>query len=144
MVGRMSAFSALVTSNRLKSLITNDIRVTVAPRFEPDYSDLSSGRYVFSYRIEIENLSGRAVQLLYRHWNIVDSSGMFRKVQGEGVVGQQPVLQPGESYEYMSWCPIHTPIGTMEGTFEMQYLGTNVSFDVKVPRFALTAPFVLN
>ena len=128
----------------MESLITKGIRVSVAAQFEPDYSDLNVDKYVFSYRVHIQNQSNDTVQLLSRHWKIFDMSGIIREVEGEGVVGQQPVLRPGESHEYQSWCPLSTPMGYMEGTFFMEIYGQDEPLKVGIPRFKLTAPFAMN
>ena len=128
----------------MESLITKGIRVSVEAQFEPDYSDLNVDKYVFSYRVHIQNLSNDTVQLLSRKWKIFDMAGTIREVEGEGVVGQQPVLRPGESHEYQSWCPLSTPMGYMEGKFFMEVYGQDEPLEVRVPRFKLTAPFAMN
>lgn len=128
----------------MESLITNGIRVSVEAQFEPNYSDLNVDKYVFSYHVTIQNLSNDTVQLLTRHWKIFDMAGSIREVEGEGVVGQQPVLRPGESHEYQSWCPLTTPLGFMEGSFQMEVYGADDTMEVRIPRFELTVPFALN
>lgn len=99
--------------------LTHGVRVSVRPEFRPEHSDTAAGRYVFAYHIRIANQSDRRVRLLTRHWSIIDADGDVSTVEGDGVVGEQPSLEPGESFEYASWCPLETPWGTMEGSFGM-------------------------
>ena len=119
--------------------VTRNIRVAVVPNFLDDESEPSEGRYLWAYHITIENKGGEAVQLLSRHWRITDSRGRVREVRGAGVVGEQPVLQPGEAYEYSSGTPLDTPSGFMVGTYEMHSTGGDV-FDVAIPAFSLDLP----
>lgn len=117
------------------------IRIVVDPAFEPEHSDPREPRYVFSYRIRITNESaaeGPRVQLLTRQWLIVDSLGRGEEVTGEGVVGRQPELGPGESFEYASWAPLRTEWGTMEGTYRFR-LETGEVISARVARFYLAA-----
>ena len=99
--------------------VTESIRVQVRCEFSPEHSQPDSGRWFFLYHISIENQGTATVQLLSRHWIITDGDGATEEVQGAGVVGEQPVLAPGESFEYTSRCPLGTPFGTMEGTYQM-------------------------
>jgi ApaG protein len=124
--------------------ITNDIKVSVETIYQPTYSKPLKNEYVFAYRISIENLGNHSVQLLRRHWYIWDSNGIEREVEGEGVVGDQPVLDPGQSYQYVSGCPLVTDMGTMHGSFQMQRLDNSSFFDVEIPKFQLIAPFKNN
>lgn len=120
---------------------TKDITVRVSVAYLADQSEPERGRWFWAYHIRIENGQAAPVQLLTRRWNITDGRGATHTVEGEGVVGAQPVIQPGGSYDYVSGCPLGTPTGVMEGSFQM--LGSNGSlFDVTVPRFGLTAPAV--
>jgi ApaG protein len=119
--------------------LTRGIRVAVAPRFDAAQSDPSSARYVFVYRIRITNESPESVQLLSRHWVITDGRGERHEVRGEGVVGQQPRLSPGEVYTYSSFCPLPTPWGTMEGEYTMEGR-EGERFEVQVGRFTLASP----
>ena len=96
--------------------VTRNIRVAVVPSFLDDQSEPAEGRYLWSYHITIENTGGEAVQLLSRHWRITDSRGRVREVRGAGVVGEQPVIQPGSAFEYTSGAPLETPSGFMTGT----------------------------
>lgn len=128
----------------MNTLITHDIRVSVTPTYRPDHSNPESGRYVFSYEIIIENLSYEAVRLMRRHWLIQDSTGFVREVEGEGVIGQQPILLPGEKHQYASWCPLDTEIGRMNGTYLMRRESDLSEFNVGIPEFYLIAPYLLN
>ncbi len=96
---------------------TAGIVVRVEPAYMPDHSDPETDRYIFSYTIHITNESARAVTLLSRHWVVVDANGRRHDVEGEGVIGRQPSIGPGETFEYSSWCPLNTPWGTMEGRY---------------------------
>lgn len=118
--------------------VTNDIRVEVLSRYSVENS--GPGEWVFEYTIRITNHSEDTVQLLTRHWIITDALERTREVQGPGVVGKQPVLAPGESFEYSSWCPLKTPTGMMHGTYQMVSAGGKV-FDIEIAPFALRAPY---
>lgn len=120
---------------------TRDLVVRVAVSFLPEQSEPSRGHYFWAYHIRIENLGSQPVQLMTRHWTITDGRGARHEVRGEGVVGEQPVIEPGQSYDYVSGCPLHTPTGAMEGTYHM-VAGDGSSFDARIPRFPLTAPAV--
>ena len=121
---------------------TEGIRVAVRPRFSLADSDPADGTFVFSYTIEMANEGDATAQLLFRHWEIHDAAGDDSTVDGEGVVGQQPILEPGESHEYRSYCVLKSPVGYMEGyyTFARQ---DGERFRVEVPRFHLSGPLVL-
>lgn len=120
---------------------TRDIKVSVEVFYQPFQSRPQAGQYVFAYRVHIENLGEHTVQLLRRHWIIVDSNGNQREVKGVGVIGKMPVLEPGEVHTYESWCPLQTSIGKMYGSFQMQLTGSSETFDVQIPEFRLIAPF---
>lgn len=120
---------------------TRGVRVTAAPRFMEAESSHAQGRYFWAYAIEIVNLSEQTVQLMTRHWIITDGRGEVHEVRGEGVVGKQPVLRPGESFSYTSGCPLTTPDGSMQGFYAMQDESGAV-FDVEVPLFPLDSPYV--
>lgn len=128
----------------MNKLITQGISVSVQTRYEGMHSAPEKRKYVHSYFITIENLGSNTVQLLTRHWTIMDSSLVKREVQGEGVIGKQPILKPGETHSYSSWCPLQTNIGKMHGYFTMVNLDTDEEFDVTVPEFALVSPEKLN
>jgi ApaG protein len=118
---------------------TNQIEVTVEPVYLEDQSTPDDGRYVWAYQIRIENQGDRAVQLINRHWRITDGTGRLQEVHGPGVVGEQPVLKPGQRFEYASGCPLPTPTGFMVGTYEMEYENGD-RFDVRIPMFSLDSP----
>lgn len=120
---------------------THGVRVTVSPKFMEAESTPEQGRYFWAYTIEIVNLSDRTMQLMTRHWVITDGRGEVHEVRGEGVVGKQPVLQPGESFSYTSGCPLMTPDGSMHGSYAM--LGEDgAALEVEVPLFPLDSPYV--
>ena len=121
---------------------TGPITVRVAVSYLPEQSHPALGRWFWAYHIRIENESDSAIQLLHRHWTITDGRGGKHEVRGEGVVGEQPVIEPGASYDYVSGCPLHTPTGAMEGSYRM--IGEDgSSFDVQIPRFQLIGPAVM-
>lgn len=121
--------------------VTLGMTVRVSVAFLADQSEPDRGRWFWAYHIRIENGRGEPAQLLTRRWTIVDGRGSVHVVEGEGVVGEQPVIQPGQSYDYVSGCPLATPTGAMQGAFQM--LGSDgAMFDVEVPRFELIGPAV--
>lgn len=128
----------------MQTQITHGIKISVSPKYEPQHSKPLDHKYLFSYHIVIENLSEYTVQLLKRHWKILDSNGKVKEVQGDGVIGKQPILHPGQLHEYSSWCPLLTAIGRMGGTYLMKRLDDNFTFDVQIPPFELVASFKLN
>lgn len=128
----------------METLITNDVRISVEAFFQPEYSKPERNEYIFAYRITIENLNPYTVQLLRRHWHIFDSGGARREVEGEGVIGKQPVLQPGQSHQYVSWCNLSSEIGAMRGSYLFIRLDTQEHFDVNIPKFQLIADYRLN
>jgi ApaG protein len=119
--------------------VTRDIQVTALPDFLPERSDPTQDRFVWSYTIEIANLGKERVQLLARHWIIIDAYGRREEVKGPGVVGEQPVLEPGETFRYASGCPLSTPSGMMQGSYTMITEGGE-TFDIEVPAFSLDSP----
>lgn len=119
--------------------VTRGIRVTVVPEFLGRDSRPDEGFFLWAYRIEIENRSPGTVRLLRRHWIITDGRGRVQDVQGEGVVGQQPALAPGQRFSYASGCPLGTPDGTMRGSYVMSDEDDN-HFEVEIPLFALDSP----
>lgn len=118
---------------------TRAIQVTVTPAYQEEQSSPGENRYVWAYHIRIENHGTETVQLLNRYWHITDSLGHVEEVRGPGVVGEQPVLRPGEAYEYTSGCPLSTPSGIMLGSYEMQSTDGN-QFEVEIPAFSLDSP----
>lgn len=119
--------------------VTRGISVTVTPRYMPEESSPDEGRYFFAYTVEIINASLERVQLRARYWRITDETGRVQEVRGAGVVGEEPVLGPGESYSYTSGCPLTTPSGTMEGSYLMQ-TANGETFDAAIPAFSLDIP----
>jgi ApaG protein len=128
----------------METLTTHGIKISVQPFYLPNESYPAQQKYVHAYHIVIENLSDDTVQLLRRHWYILESNGIRREVQGDGVIGQQPVMNPRERHEYTSWCPLMTDIGKMHGYFVMVRKSDNREFEVQVPEFRLIPPFKLN
>jgi ApaG protein len=122
---------------RLYQRITHGIRVTVRPVYAPEHSDPTEGQQVFVYSIRIENLGERTVQLLTRHWYIHDCDAGDSEVEGEGVVGEQPVLAPGDTHEYQSYCVLRGREGHMVGTYHFKRTD-GTEFDADIPRFALS------
>ena len=119
---------------------TRGIRVTVRSFYLADQSRPEEGAYVWAYRIRIENFSRETVQLLRRTWLITDARGRTQRVHGAGVVGQQPVMEPGEAFEYTSGTPLETPSGFMTGTYHMVATDSGEAFDVAIPAFSLDSP----
>jgi ApaG protein len=119
---------------------TRGIRVTVQPFYLEDQSEPEEGRFVWAYRVEIENTGTQAVQLMRRTWRITDARGRVIVVQGEGVVGEQPLLEAGESFEYTSGTPLETPSGIMTGLYHMVSATSGEAFDVAIPTFSLDSP----
>lgn len=128
----------------MNSLISQGIEITVETFYQDAYSNPLNSEFMFAYRITIENHNNFAVQLIKRYWRIYDSTSVVREVDGDGVVGVQPVLNNGEHYTYVSGCNITTELGKMEGYYTMQNLNTHQLFKVKIPAFNLIAPSKLN
>jgi ApaG protein len=124
--------------------ITDGICITVETFYNSEQSNPMLSEYSFAYRISIDNYANFPVKLLRRKWEIYDSNGTVREVEGEGVVGQQPVLEPGESFQYISGASIRTEMGKMVGTYKMENLNTKKIVEVEIPEFDLIAPFKLN
>lgn len=118
---------------------TQNVRISVEPYYLEDQSSPSDDHYVWAYHVKIENIGEQTIQLVNRHWSITDAMGRQQKVRGAGVVGEQPVLDPGESFEYTSGAPLHTPSGIMVGTYEMR-TDSGEYFDVAIPAFSLDSP----
>lgn len=118
---------------------TEDITVRVAVNYLPEQSRAGAGRWFWAYHIRIENGGDSTVQLISRHWLITDGRGMVNRVDGDGVVGEQPVLCPGQSHDYVSGCPLATPTGKMQGHYRM-LRDDNEMIDIAIPMFPLVAP----
>jgi ApaG protein len=124
--------------------ITQGVKVSVETEYQPSYSSPSQYHYVFTYRITIENQSEFTIQLLRRHWHIFDAGFSPREVEGEGVVGQQPVLEPNQRHQYVSGCNLKSGIGKMAGSYLMERIVDGTRFEVTVPEFSMINPARLN
>lgn len=122
---------------------TSGIRVQVTTTYLADRSSPREGQYLFAYTIRISNIGDETAQLLSRHWIITDAEGEVQEVRGAGVVGEQPVLEPGKSYEYTSYCPLKTNVGTMQGSYTMVRPGGE-QFEARIAPFTLAVPNALN
>ena len=127
----------------ISDAVTNNVRVEVLSRYSPENSHPQQDTWVFQYTVRITNQGVEAVQLISRHWIITDAFEHTEEVKGEGVVGEQPLLAPGESFKYSSWCPLKTPMGMMHGTYQMAGAGGS-RFDIQIAPFALKAPYTVN
>ncbi len=123
---------------------TQGVTVSVTTNYLPDYSSPAQEHFVFAYKITIRNDSAHTVKLLRRHWYIHDATGVAREVDGEGVVGRQPVLEPGQTHQYVSGCNLKSGLGKMCGTYLMERLGNGQQFTVEIPEFTLVVPYRLN
>jgi ApaG protein len=120
---------------------TRGVTVRVSVSFLPEQSEPGRGRWFWAYHVRIENDGAHAVQLLTRHWIVTDGRGARHTVEGEGVVGEQPLIAPGTSFDYVSGCPLATPTGSMQGSYHV-VAEDGATFDVAIPKFALVAPAV--
>lgn len=124
--------------------ITQGVKISVETNYQDDYSNPANEHFMFAYRINIENLTEYTIQLKRRQWHIFDSNGTKRQVEGDGVVGQQPVLHPGDMHTYVSGCQLTTDIGSMKGNYVMLRLEDDAEFVVHIPQFELVVPYRLN
>ena len=120
--------------------VTRNIQVTVLPEFLRERSNPEQNQFFWAYTIEISNHGDRDVQLTHRHWKITDGNGQLEEIRGPGVVGEQPVLKPGESFRYTSGCPLRTPGGIMSGHYRMVD-ANGAEFQVEIPAFSLDSPY---
>ncbi|MEQ8935111.1 MAG: Co2+/Mg2+ efflux protein ApaG [Amphiplicatus sp.] len=120
--------------------VTRGIRISVRPNYLESQSDPDDDRYVWSYTVRIDNISDETVRLRTRYWRITDAFGLTEEVRGDGVVGEQPVIRPGEGFEYTSGAPLGTPSGMMVGQYGMES-ATGEAFDVDIPAFSLDSPY---
>jgi ApaG protein len=127
----------------MSEAITESIRVEVLSRYSAENSRPLEDNWVFQYTVRITNQGPETVQLISRHWIITDGSQHTEEVKGPGVVGEQPVLAPGESFQYSSWCPLKTPTGNMRGTYQMARASGD-QFDIEIAPFALKARYAVN
>ena len=125
-------------------MISEGVKVSVEAFYQSDYSNPLQSEFMFAYRITLENNNAFPVKLHRRHWHIFDSNGSHREVEGEGVVGVQPTLQPGENYQYVSGCNLRTEMGKMYGTYQMENLHSKLMFDVSIPAFEMIVPMKNN
>lgn len=123
--------------------LTKAIRVEVLSKYSEEHSRPQQGVWVFEYTVRISNRSADTVQLLSRHWIITDATDKVKEVKGPGVVGKQPVLEPGQAFQYSSWCRLEAPTGYMKGTYQMAPAGGD-PFDVEIAAFALKAPYTIH
>lgn len=128
----------------MPTAITNDVRVQVETQYQHDQSEPLNDLHLFAYHISIQNNSDHIIQLLRRHWYIFDSNGETREVEGEGVVGLQPILRPGDTHTYISACNLHSELGKMLGTYTFERLDDGSTFEVTIPEFNLMAPVRFN
>lgn len=126
------------------SKISEGVTISVETFYQPDYSNPESSEFMFAYRITIENNNSFPVKLLRRHWHIFDSDTTHREVEGEGVIGNQPEINSGEKYQYISGCNLRTELGKMHGTYFMENLNNKKNFYVNIPAFEMIVPFKLN
>jgi ApaG protein len=120
-----------------------EVAVSAVPKYIAEQSDPANDSYVFAYAITIENVGTVAAQLISRHWIITDAAGEVQEVRGLGVVGRQPLLQPGEKFEYTSGCQLETPVGTMRGSYQLTAVDGK-QFDAEIREFTLAVPRVLH
>lgn len=128
----------------MPTAVTNDIHISVETAYQLPSAAYSQPQHMFAYRITISNKSPYTIKLLRRHWHIIDINNDSTEVEGEGVVGLQPVLEPGESHQYVSGCALHNDFGKMKGTYLMERQMDGTLFEVDIPEFQLVAPFRLN
>jgi ApaG protein len=126
------------------SKISEGIKISVETYYQPDYSNPVNNEFMFAYKITLENHNNFPVKLLSRHWHIYDSNGSVKEVEGEGVVGVQPQINPGEQYQYISGCNLRSEMGKMYGTYLMENINNKKTFIATIPSFQMTTPFKLN
>ncbi|RYD81993.1 MAG: Co2+/Mg2+ efflux protein ApaG [Sphingobacteriales bacterium] len=126
------------------SKLTEGITVSVETYYQPEFSNPLQNEFMFAYQVTIENNNAFPVKLLSRHWHIFDSNGSVREVEGEGVVGVQPVIAPGEFYQYMSGCNLRSEMGRMHGTYLIENVNLRRNFTVIIPAFEMHVPFKMN
>ncbi len=128
----------------MESAVTEGVKISVEQFYQADYSNPQQQEFMFAYRVTIENNNLFPVQLLRRHWFIQDSSTEQREVEGEGVIGAQPIIAPNEQYQYISGCNLKSELGQMYGTYLMENVNTKNRFEVNIPVFQMEAPFKRN
>ena len=128
----------------MESLVTQGVRISITNFYQEHISNPLEWEFVFAYRVRIENGSGESIKLLTRHWTILESTGVIRKVEGEGVRGIQPWIPAGHIHEYAAWCRLNTEMGRMRGYYLMHRENDGERFRVHVPEFQMLAPMKLN
>lgn len=128
----------------MSTAVTAGIRISVEAMYRPDYSDVDKGMYLFLYHVTIENTGDRVVQLLSRKWDIFDVNMTRREVKGKGVIGQQPILNPGDTYKYSSACDLNGGMGRMQGNYTMQDVHDDFLFEVRIPTFEMYATHLMS
>lgn len=128
----------------MTSKISGGVKITVETYYQPEYSNPVNSEFMFAYKITLENNNIFPVKLLRRHWHIYDSNGSMKEVEGEGVVGVQPLIAPGASYQYISGCNLRSELGKMLGTYLFENIHNQKTFNVTIPSFEMCAPFKLN
>lgn len=124
--------------------VTKGVKISVETFYQPEFSNPAGREFMFAYRITIENNNSFSVQLISRQWFIFDSNGTTREVSGDGVVGEQPVINPGSSYQYSSGCNLASEAGNMHGSYLFENLAKKTTFSAVIPRFEMFVPFILN
>lgn len=124
--------------------ITEGVRVSIETEYQPEYSSPSQYHYVFTYRVTIENNSSKTIQVMSREWHIQDAGYKNREVIGEGIVGQQPIIEPGNTHQYVSGCNLNSGIGSMHGNYVVERLVDGKILNISIPKFQMIAPFKLN
>ena len=128
----------------MTSKISGGVKITVETFYQPEYSNPLNSEFMFAYKITLENNNAFPIKLLRRHWHIYDSNGSMREVEGEGVVGVQPLIAPGASYQYISGCNLRSEMGKMLGTYLFENVHNQRNFNVTIPSFEMYAPFKMN
>lgn len=128
----------------MTTAISQGVKISIETAYQEKYSNAEEDSFMFAYSITIQNLTEQPIQLLRRKWFIFDSFGHTKIVEGEGVVGLQPIIVPNESYSYVSGCSLKSDVGSMRGLYYMQNLITDTSLEVEIPEFELVAPYKLN
>ena len=133
----------MIESEKIPEAITSGIKVQVVSKYIPEHTNPDIPRYFFAYWVTITNESETAIKLMDRHWEITDAIGKLKVVDGEGVIGKQPIIKPGESFSYNSFCPIETEFGMMTGHFQVKREDGHF-MKIEIPQFQLTSPFSIN
>lgn len=128
----------------MRTAVTKGIKIIVETYYQKEYSSPMNNEYMFAYKVSISNESTQTIKLLRRHWHIIDSTQQTREVEGEGVVGNQPIIYPGETFQYVSGCNLKSEMGKMYGTYTMQRVSDGHLFEVTIPAFELIADSKLN